>query len=70
MKSSFILWKGKNKIITTGTFTRVHYLRINEYTLLTIEIFGYLECHWFLTITILYNHMIIVGNYQRHFMLY
>ena len=53
MKSSFILQKGKNTVITTGTFTRVYYLRINEYTL-TKEISGYLECHWFLTITILY----------------
>ena len=70
MKSSFILQKGKNEVITTGTFTRVYYLRINEYTLLTIEISGYLECHWFLTITILYNHMIIVGKYHRHFTLY
>ena len=70
MKSSFILQKGKNKVITTGPFTRVLYLRINEYTLLTIEILGFLECHWFLTITILYNHMIIDGNYHRHFTLY
>ena len=70
MKSSFILRKGKNEVITTGTFTRVYYLRINEYTLLTIEISGYLECHQFLTITIFYNHMIIVGNYHRHFTLY
>ena len=70
MKSSFILPKGKNEVITTGTFTRVYYLRINELTLLTIEISGYLECHWFLTITILYNHMIIVGNYHGHFRLY
>ena len=60
MKSSFILQKGKNEVITTGTFTRVYYLRINDYTLLAIEISGYLECHWFLTITILYNHMIII----------
>ena len=32
MKSSFILQKGKNEVITTGTFIRVYYLRINEYT--------------------------------------
>ena len=70
MKSSFILQKGKNEVITTGTFTRVYYLRINKYTLLTIEISGYLECHQFLTIMILYNHMIIIGNYHRHFRLY
>ena len=70
MKSSFILQKVKNAVITTGTFTRVYYLRINEYTLLTIEISGYLECHWFLTITILYNHMIIIGNYHRHFIFF
>ena len=70
MKSSFILQKGKNEVITTGTFTRVYYLRINKYTLLTIDISGYLECHWFLNIAILYNHMIIVGNYHRHFTLY
>ena len=70
MKSSFILQKGKNKVIPTGIFTRVYYLRINEYTLLTIETSGYLECHRFLTVTILYNHMIIIGNYHRHFMLY
>ena len=69
MKSSFILQKGKNEVITTGTFTRVYYLRINECTLITIEISGYLECHRFLTITILYNHMIIIGNYHRHFTL-
>ena len=70
MKSSFILQKGRSAVITTGTFTRVYYLRINEYTLLTIEISGYLECHWFLTIMILYNHMIIIGNCHRHFTLY
>ena len=70
MKPSFILQKEKNKIITTGTFTRVYYLRKYKYTLLTIEISGYLECHRFLTITILYNHMIIIGNYHRHLTLY
>ena len=30
MKSSFIVQKGKNEVITIGTFTRVYYLRINE----------------------------------------
>ena len=70
MKSSFILQKGKNKVIATGILTRVYHLRINEEILLTIEISGYLECHWFLTKTILYNHMIIIGNYHRHFRLY
>ena len=70
MKSSFILQKRKNEVITTGTFTRVYYLRINEQTLLTIEISAYLECHRFLTKMILYNHVIIVGNYHRHFRLY
>ena len=70
MKSSFILRKGKNEVITICTFTRVYYLRINKYTLFTIEISGYPECHQFLTIMILYNHMIIIGNYHRHFTLY
>ena len=37
---------------------------------LTIEISGYFECHRFLTKTILYNHVIIIGNYHRHFTLY
>ena len=48
MKSSFILQKGKNEAITTGTLTRVYYLRINKYTLLTIEISGYLNAISFL----------------------
>ena len=70
MKSSFILQKRKNEVTTTGTFTRVYYLRINEEAFLTIEISGYLECHRFLTKMILYNHMITIGNYHRHFTLY
>ena len=62
MKSSFILQKRKNEFITTGTFTRAYYLRINELVFLTIEISGYLECHQFLTKMILYNHMIIIDT--------
>ena len=30
MKSSFILQKRKNEVITTGTFIRAYYLRINK----------------------------------------
>ena len=70
MKPYSILRIGKNEVFTTGTFTRVYYLRINEYIYLTIEILGYFEFHRFLTKMILYNHMIIVGNYHRHFRVY
>ena len=70
MKSYSILQIGKNEVITTGTFIRIYYLGINEQIYLTIGILGYLEFHQFLTKTILYNHMIIVGNYHRHFRLY
>ena len=61
MKFSFILCIGKNEIITTGTFTRVYYHRINKLIFLTTKILGYLQFHLFLTKMILYNHMIVNG---------
>ena len=67
MKSCSFLQIEKKEVITTGIFTRVHYLRINEYIHLTIEISGYLEFHRFLTKTILYNCMIVIGIYHRCF---
>ena len=47
MKFSFILRRGKNEVITTGTFTTVYYRRINKLM--------------FLTKTILYDCMIVIG---------
>ena len=47
MKFSFILQIGTNEVITTGTFTRVYYRRVNKLT--------------FLTKRILYNRMIVNG---------
>ena len=54
---------------TTGIFTRVDYLRINELDLpQKFQNFA-IDSMVILTNTILYNHMIVNGSYHKFFIL-
>ena len=64
--SSFLQIK-RSVFITTGTFTRVDYLRINKFNLpWKFQNFA-IDSMAILTNTILYNCMIVIGIYHRFF---